>query len=403
MRRTGIFASLLDIILPAEEIVSRKRRAPSLGCLVPWTTASIAVLHQVYSQGPAMQRRLFHCLLIVAIVAITFPVQANAQPQITFDLPAVVVAERIDPAVVDQPMTGGKLVRLRIPISTYVPSTLRNSASEYTVVIGCPDRSMRVVDFWPKQQMYSRVDGNVQISNSTQSNRHIDLDGTGNLPPFAQAALKAGYQTKTETTKTFDQRPPMQVLSSSGTTQRGSGVFFKFHSGPSSSLEGVRDIAILAEVPQQWRADLVHVSMQARNGPNGSLTRTKTIGNNRLWMATHQEGDSVAAAQATRYVHQERSLRAMAARLSTEIEKTAMPTILHRVGAALELYDRRIPKDYLSLVIFSDRNRFRDNPATNRLPVDLRVAVLDYWDERERLESLSVVTATNNNNLASLN
>ena len=102
-------------------------------------------------------------------------------------------------------------------------------------------------------------------------------------------------------------------------------------------------------------------------------------------MTTHREGDRPAATAASRYITQERALRSLAAANQTRVDNKSLPTLWHKLGASLDVIDPKIPSDYLAQVIFSASNHYYDNAATNRLPVDLRVAVLDYWDVRNSL------------------
>jgi hypothetical protein len=112
------------------------------------------------------------------------------------------------------------------------------------------------------------------------------------------------------------------------------------------------------------------------------------LSQSRLWITTHREGDGAAAAQAQDYVRHERHLRGVAASQRREIDERSLPTFWHKAGAALNVVESRIPEDYLTRVIFGRSNpRFDD--GSGRLPVDLRVAILDYWDQRGRLLSLS--------------
>ena len=96
-----------------------------------------------------------------------------------------------------------------------------------------------------------------------------------------------------------------------------------------------------------------------------------------------------AAAQARRYIAQERSLRAFAAASQKQVNERSLPTVWHKFGAAMDIVEPRIPGDYLSRVIFGSTDRQFGN-GTERLPVDLRVAVLDYWEQRDSLLALSV-------------
>ena len=308
---------------------------------------------------------------------------------VAFDAPAVTVAQEVDSALVDAPTTGGQLMRLRIPVSTYVNPEFRGVVTEYAVELESTYQTLRVIDFWPKSEVYTSVEGNVAVETTRQQDSKLGFNVSAAYEPIGRATGQGDFAHKDSTKESFQRKPPMQVLSSSGTIRRGYGVFFKFRPGPLPVLEGVREIAILVEVPPGWRADMLQVSMQAMGTEQAGSSRIHSLGHTRMWMTTHREGDWAAAAQAKRYVTQERSLRSLAAASQSQVQEKSLPTMWHKMGAALDMVQPRIPEDYLTQVIFGARNRYRDNPATNRLPVDLRVAVLDYWDQREQLVQLA--------------
>lgn len=316
-------------------------------------------------------------------------VAAEAAPAVYFDAPAIVIAEPINPAVVELPTMGGELLRLRIPVSTFQDPEFRGQVFEYVVEIESPYQSLRVLDFWPKQEVYSEIDGTVSVESSQEQDRKVNFSLSGAYEPFGRGAVQGDLQHKSKVQERYQRKPAMQVLSASGTIHRGYGVFFKFRPGPLPVLEGVRDLAILAEVPRGWRADMLQITMRAVGSPTANASRPQSLGESRLWMTTHREGDQAAAAAATRYVTQERMLRSLAARNQARIQDKSLPTFWHKLGASLDVIEPKIPSDYLTQVIFSRSNQFYDNAATNRLPVDLRVAVLDYWETRHALVSLA--------------
>ncbi len=182
----------------------------------------------------------------------------------------------------------------------------------------------------------------------------------------------------------------MQLLTSSGTVNRGYGVFFKFRPGPAPVLEGDREIALLVEAPSGWRADLLHVHMQAvgqaSNGFGG--VEKQNLGTAELWTAAHLLGDNEAAQMARRYMNTEQTVRRLANMNSQAIQERSLPTVFHKVGAALDMVQPKIPANFLSDILFNLNVQYF-NSATEKLPVDMRVAALDYWDERTKIMSMA--------------
>ncbi|MGN6545823.1 MAG: hypothetical protein ACTHK7_12290, partial [Aureliella sp.] len=95
-----------------------------------------------------------------------------------------------------------------------------------------------------------------------------------------------------------------------------------------------------------------------------------------------------AAASARRFVSTEQQLRRLAAASQSTIQQRSLPNVFHKVGAALDVVEPKIPDDFLNQILFNLSPQYFD-ATTSRLPVDLRVAALDYWDERAKLLTLA--------------
>ncbi len=326
-------------------------------------------------------------MLVCALSMWTGWLSASAKEPsfVAFDAPAIVIAEPLDPAVATGPINGGSLLRLRIPVSTQIQATFRGQIHEFVVEIESPVRALRVIDHWPKTEMYSEVDGTISVQGHTQKEQSYNFKVSGGYEPFARGAASGDYQSQVQIDERYQRRPPMQLLTSSGTIGRGYGVFFKFRPGAVPVLEGDREIAMLVEAPAGWRGDLLHISMRAvgNDGSNFPGRDVCVLGSTQLWTAVHLAGDAQAAQAARRVIASEQVVRRMAAASQSTIDERALPTLFHKVGAALDVVQPRIPADYLNQILFNLNAQYFDS-ATSRLPVDLRVAALDYWDQRQK-------------------
>ena len=347
---------------------------------------------QLYSSRLAQQATCISKLALLISLVACGGVQAVEKQAVGFDVPAIVVAQQVDPLVVQQPQEGGKFIRLRFPVSTFTTPDFSGEITEYVVHLECPYQSMRIIDFWPRDEVYSQIAGNVAVESKQQTDSELQLGLSAGIEPVGRGTASGTYSKNSSVLERYERLPPLQTLTSSGTIHRGSGVFFKFRPGPSPDLEGSRELAILAEVSEHWRADMLLVTMQAAGKASKSSYRRGVINTTRLWMTVHQEGDMAAAAQARRFLTQERSLRALAASRQQEVDRKAMPTLLHRIGAALDVVEPRIPGDYLRQVIFGPRSQYLEGDS-HRLPLDLRIAILDYWEQRDAMAHLALGSA----------
>ena len=337
-------------------------------------------------------RRLIRGAVIVCLMQAGFrnlpPAEASSS-QVTWDAPAIVIAEPVNPQVVSAPTISGNLFRLQFTVSALVSSGFRGKIVEYVVEVANPHQTMRVLDLWPRNQVYSEIEGNIAVEQRRQQDSNLAFNASGAFEPFARATAHGDYRDFRDVQEKYVRKPPVQMLTSSGTTDRGYGAFFKFRPGPLPIVEGNLEFAILVEVPTQWRAGMMHVSLRSMGYRNQDSfgPRPMELGAARMWTIAHRLGDLEAAEQARRTVQQEQSLRMLAVKKQKQIEERAYPTIFHKVGAAIDIVDPRIPENYLAQILYGIEADFF-NEKTNRLPVDLRVAALDYWDQRKRLLSL---------------
>lgn len=318
------------------------------------------------------------------------PALGKSPGAVTFDVPAIVVAEALDPAVATAPTTGGALLRVRMTVSTMISPSFQGQVDEFVVEVASPSQALRVIDFWPKNELYSQVDGSISVENHVQKNQNLAFSVSGGYEPFARGAADGDYHSQHKLDESYQRRPPMQLLTSSGTIGRGYGVFFKFRPGAVPILEGDREIAMLVEAPSGWRGDLLHISMRAAGVDSSGFSNRepRDLGSTQLWIAAHRGGDASAAQAARRFVATEQAVRRLAATNHANIQHRSLPTVFHKVGAALDVIDPKIPNDFLTQILFNlDHQYF--NATTSRLPVDLRVAALDYWDQRAHLLKLS--------------
>ncbi|RMF39030.1 MAG: hypothetical protein D6753_14745 [Planctomycetota bacterium] len=329
------------------------------------------------------------CLCLVLICRLAVHAGSSvAEDAVTFDLPAIVPAQEVVLSEVSLPMHRGKLVRLSLPVSTALAAGFTGRVTEYVVEIEAPNRTMQVVDFWPRNELVTTVAGNVTVEKSVQNEQSVGVSLLSTQSPQVKNGVNGEVAGKESVLTRYEQKPPVHQLTSSGTIQRASGVFFKFRAGPVGLADGMRDVAMLVVVPQQWRADLLEVRMRAVGTRHRASHELQTIGEARAWVSVYREGDWEAAAAAEHFAQSERHLRSVATAQQKKIEQQALPTVFHRIGAALDVVRPRIPSDFIAQVLFGPPSQYLEG-SLHRLPVEVRVAVLDFWDARSTMIELA--------------
>ncbi|MEM7478280.1 MAG: hypothetical protein AAF483_25105 [Planctomycetota bacterium] len=306
---------------------------------------------------------------------------------IEINVPNVVVAQPVDREMLRIPNAGGKLLRIKVPVALTCTANATPKIGSYSIQLRSPHSSIAVVDMWPKNEFYSSVQGGIAVETTNQKSNSGEASISAGLEPFARAKLSANQQNQFSVKERFEKQPKRQTIASSGIIDRGYGVFFRFSGNSNVELQGTREIAMLVEVPKVWRADLLLVSVEAvtqRTQPFGAKEPYRRD----MWLSVYQEGDKMAAAQVQKFYRSEQSLRVLASERTAEVQRKSAPTFFHQVGISMNLVNPRIPSDYLSQVIFGQVNQYFEGDA-HRLPIDLRVAILDFWEERKTITDMA--------------
>jgi hypothetical protein len=106
-----------------------------------------------------------------------------------------------------------------------------------------------------------------------------------------------------------------------------------------------------------------------------------------LVVALYQENDTVASQAAAEYVRQQANLIRSVKLYSKTIQQRNFPTPFHKLGAKLELYEPEVPDDWLESIVYKP-GAFH-HTRLSALPVDVRVAILNFQDQKVRMETLS--------------
>ncbi|MFN3191639.1 MAG: hypothetical protein ACE361_14105 [Aureliella sp.] len=326
--------------------------------------------------------------LVVSGLLVGQPLSVSASDSaVGFDVPTVVVAQSVHASALEG-MHQGRYLRVQIPVSSYVSPSFEGQIDEYVVRVDCASQVMQVADFWPRVEQTTRVVGNVNVEETEKKRSDFGGNLSAGFQPFVAAGVDGKYHSENSLKQSYEKSPRLHTVSLAGLSNRGAGAFFKFRAGPNSMLEGARDLALLASVPETWRGDVFRVTMEAFGRKSNYDRSKKKIFRQDFWVAVYQEGDRYAASRARLFVRQEQSLRAMAATSQGQVERAAKPTVFHHIGAALDVMKPRIPDDYLSQVIFGPKTQYLEGHS-HRLPLDLRIAILDFWEQRDAMFELA--------------
>ena len=286
-----------------------------------------------------------------------------------------------------------RIVSVELDVSTLFQPGAGDSITEMMVQAVCRREDVVVVDYWPRTELQSDVDGPMRIIQETDTARDANLQGLGGYPGIvgvSGAWNQSDYQSQSVQ---YLQRPARELTVAAGTTHRQRGVYFKLRPNSQTTLEGSRKLSVLLAVPENWRADLMDVTIQAAGLEAPQFRREGVLAKQSFVVALYQENDTVAKAAAAEYVKEQANLIRCVQLFSKRIEQRSFPTPWHRIGAKLDLYEPQIPGNWLETVVYKP-GAFH-HTKLSALPVDVRVALMNFQDQKSRMEVLSGAKAAN--------
>jgi hypothetical protein len=331
-------------------------------------------------------------VMTFSILGLSAGAIAVGQEPVRFDAPLIVSADPLpwEHSGYQASIPGTQLVSIRIRMSAQVPARTQERLDELLFQVRSGSGQMRVVDHWPRTQTVSHVQGPIDVSSTNYQQQHFSLRAIGGSPGVGTAQGSLQRDAVETLQRTYAEKPKLATHLSSGTLDRGSGVFWQLRPSPEQSIEGDRDYWLLCEVPQNWKGDLLEVTADAAASPGNAKPSSRPLGSRRFMVAVYLANHVEAYQKATRFVEYERRLRQSAVRYQQQISQRQAPTPLHRLAQSLELSEPAIPKQWLDYVLFEPDVNYIDD-KTAELPVDVRVAILDYIDNKQALLKLATV------------
>lgn len=311
----------------------------------------------------------------------------HAAGQVAFDVNASAAVRPLCAHTAFSRAPNSRLVAVELDVSTFFQPGTEQTIKEVMVQAVCRREEVVVVDYSPRTELHSDIDGPLQVMQEKDQTRDANLQGFGAYPAIgglSGAWNQSDYQTQSVQ---FLQRPARELTVASGTIQRQRGVYFKWRPNSQTTLEGSRTLGILLSVPENWRADLMDVTLQAVGMEPPHFRRESVIARQSLVVALYQENDTVASQAAAEYVRQQANLIRSVKLYSKTIQQRNFPTPFHKLGAKLELYEPEVPDDWLESIVYKP-GAFH-HTRLSALPVDVRVAIMNFQDQKVRMETLS--------------
>lgn len=330
----------------------------------------------------------FYVYVCVGIIGSLLGRLNEAEAQVVFDVNSVVPTRSVESIGMLARMPQSRFVEVQLETSALFQPAWSEAIQEITIRAVSRHNDVRVADYSPRTEMQSDIFGPMQIAVDTEHVREGSLQGAGGYPGIGSASGFAYQMAAGQQSVHFAKKPALEMVTASGTLQRQQGVYFKQRRSTQATLEGSRTFRIIFEVPETWRADLLDVTMDAIGYEHPKSRNSKTLSSQRFVVAVYQEGDDVAARAAMNYRKHHSQLLMTVDSKAWEIQHRAFPTPFHKLGAKLDIYEPELPSGWLETLVYQPGVPLPMH-RLSVLPVDVRVAIMNYLDQKVGLESLS--------------
>lgn len=311
---------------------------------------------------------------------------AADRPVVHFDM-APVVAGLSSEADPDDPT----LITLKLQLSSMIESPDVPAIDQWLVRCQPRDKAITIADYAPRTETSSDLASPIQVRQTEEKNNSagVSIDGAYGLA--VRGNVGADSATKNINTLQFDRVAPVQVVTAAGTINRGRGVYFKLRWTAQQVLEGEKTFLVTLRVPPAWRGGLIDVSVvaQAQRKKFASWEQQPvTIGEAGFVVAAYRDGDREAARLARELSDAEYALRAKAMKHRADAEINSLPKMLRHVAMKLDLEPARPDVSWLHRLLQEHADAHLDKEI-RKLPMPVRIAVLDYVDVRDDFSEMN--------------
>lgn len=347
-------------------------------------------MSQSYTLKQYVSLILYFCIAVGAIAC-----ARKTHAQVVFDVNSVVPARSVESIGIMARMPQSRFVEVRLETSALFQPAWANAVQEITVSAISRHDDVRVADYFPRTEMQTDVFGPMQVAVDSERYREGGLQGLGGYPGVGSVSGFAYQMEGGQQTVHFAQKPALEMVTTAGTLQRQQGVYFKQRQSSQTTLEGSRTFRVIFEVPDTWRADLLDVTMEAVGYEHPKSRRSVVLSSQRFIVAFYQERDEVAARSAINYRKLHSDLLTTVDTHAWEINHRTFPTPLHKLGAKLDIYEPELPPNWLETIMHQPGVPYSTHKLSS-LPLSVRIAIMNYVDQKIRIESLSGSRDTKN-------
>ena len=306
---------------------------------------------------------------------------------VKFDVPAILAAP-LDPAgLAAQGATeDDQLLQVVIPVSSEIRTQSKQSIDAFRFDVFWNEIAYPVQDYSPKTQTVSEVQGEISTETTKETKSGFGLRLNADLQSIVSGESSAEKGTTDSVTKKFKQLPNQSVLVASGTSHRGTGVFFRFHRSSQTVLEGGRDLMAQFVVPPDWRAGVLRVNCFAIGTTNVFGGWENPFETSRTFVVpVYRQGDLQAKAAAVKFAEAEQRLRlAWLRHQGSRPKSKPLPFSAFLVSTGGD--SNRLPQQWAHLLIQTGNDEYLEK-YRSQLPRNLQTSADNFVAARQALNN----------------
>jgi len=309
-----------------------------------------------------------------------------AADEAQFDVPPVVACRDITTADFQLHNPGQRLWEAKLSVSVLARKAAEGRITQLLVRIDNPRRALRVVDYAPHTALTTEVQGVVRREHHAESTRSFDFHLKGGVPGIGEGAASGSARDRKTTDEHYERLPPLKLSVASGTTQRGSGVYFKLKPTPRTTLEGSHDFTLWFAAAETWSGDHLRVRCEAFAREPAlvpSLDESVPWGDQDFVTALYRSGDEAGRAAAESLVRAEGNLRWAVAQNRRSLAEKREGDVVKELTTLWSGRDTRLPSGWFELLVYGPPDAAQVTVA--RLPTPVRTAAERYLTAKRRL------------------
>lgn len=307
------------------------------------------------------------------------PQPAWSDSPIHFDMPPTAAA------VVN--VNDSSQVTVELKLSSMVDAAHRLKVDQWLVRCRPRDQRLALADYAPRTETSSHLSSPIQVKTTGESSNAFGASLDGGYGHLATGHMGFDSVDKKVKTLQYDQVAPHQVVVAAGTIDRGRGVYFKLRSTAHQVLEGEKCFKLTFRVPREWRGSLIDVSVEAqaeKRSFNPWERETKTVSSQHFVVAVYRAGDQQAERVAASLADAEQALRQLNVELQTTRSGMSLSSVFRQVTMSFDSSDNL---SWLQRLLLGQADPHLDEQIRD-LPMNVRVAVLDYAELRDDFRQL---------------